>query len=128
VQVLDRKKALPLAYDPSEPEPPSLNSARGACVRDVSWHSSQPVLMSVAWATRHEGSIVARHEWKGLGKMSQRLEDWVDKQSAEYIEQTRASEAKQARAAEARSRRLPGAFEEEDIDDDDDGDYVSDEE
>lgn len=39
--------------------------------------------MSVGWEGRRVGSVVARHEWKGLSKLSHSLEDWVDKQKAE---------------------------------------------
>lgn len=80
VQVLDRSKTLPMSFDPSasEVERPSIPS-RIVCVRDVSWHTKEPVLMSVAWSNGHMGSIVARHEWKGLLKMPGALEDLVEK-------------------------------------------------
>lgn len=36
--------------------------------------------MSVGWEGSHVGgSVVARHEWKGLSKMSHSLEDWTEK-------------------------------------------------
>lgn len=38
-----------------------------------------------AWRSR-EGSVIARHEWKGLSKMRYKLEDHVEKQRAEQAE------------------------------------------
>lgn len=55
-------------------------------VRDVSWHSQQPVLMSCAWGDRIRKSHVSRHEWKGLGKLGGKLEDWVEKSQRESAE------------------------------------------
>jgi WD repeat-containing protein 23 len=49
--------------------------------------------MSVAWSNGHNGSVVARHEWKGLLKMPGALEDLVEKRRLESQE---------------RSARLPG--------------------
>jgi WD repeat-containing protein 23 len=106
VQVLDRGKVLPMSYDPSEPEPDNVVSSGRVCVRDVSWHSQQPVLMSVGWeGGRYGGSIVARHEWKGLSKMGNRLEDWVQKHEAEAAERSRTS----------RAHTIPGQFFDEDL-------------
>ena len=39
--------------------------------------------MSVAWSNGHMGSVVARHEWKGLLKMPGALEDLVEKRLLE---------------------------------------------
>ncbi|KIO08498.1 hypothetical protein M404DRAFT_133750 [Pisolithus tinctorius Marx 270] len=85
VKVLDRSETLPMSYHPSGPElQPLPRSHTVVCVRDVSWSSTVPVMMSVGWeGSRAGGSIVARHEWKGLSKMSYSLEDWVEKQRAE---------------------------------------------
>lgn len=93
VQVLDRSKALPISFDPSESEPSLDNrgqnaegrtrpwAARTGVVRDVSWHSHEPVLMSVAWGSgSYDGGNVARHEWKGLGRNGMKLEDVVEKE------------------------------------------------
>lgn len=69
--------------------------------------------MSVGWeSSRVGGSIVASHEWKGLSKMAYSLEDFTEKQRTE-----RAQRAARQRAA--RYRRVPGAFEEEEDDEDD---------
>ncbi|KAI0308327.1 WD40-repeat-containing domain protein [Multifurca ochricompacta] len=92
VQILDRSKTLPMAFDPSGPEPESLNNqSKAVCVRDVSWHSKlfpnqEPVIMSAGWSSGHGGSVVARHEWKGLLKMPGALEDFVEKQRLESQE------------------------------------------
>jgi len=43
--------------------------------------------MSVGWSSGHGGSVVMRHEWKGLLKMQGALEDLVEKQRLESQEQ-----------------------------------------
>lgn len=44
--------------------------------------------MSVAWSSAGRGgSVVARHEWKGLSKMPGALEDLVEKRRLESQEQ-----------------------------------------
>jgi len=103
VQVLDRSKTLPMAFDPSGPEPRNSIRSKAVCVRDVSWHSKEPVLMSVGWSNGHESSVVARHEWKGLLKMPGALEDLVEKRRLESQEQN-------ARLP----RRMPGQLESDD--------------
>ncbi|EGO04656.1 hypothetical protein SERLA73DRAFT_173890 [Serpula lacrymans var. lacrymans S7.3] len=101
VQVLDRSQTLPMTYDPSAPEMEPLKGSRSTvCVRDVSWHSQEPVMMSAGWeGDRVGGSIVARHEWKGLLKTS--LEDWVEKDHQERRDSV----------TRRRGDRIPGAFE-----------------
>ncbi|KAG6380983.1 WD40-repeat-containing domain protein [Boletus reticuloceps] len=110
VQVLDRSRTLPISYDPSGPEPEPLTASRATvCVRDVSWSSREPVLMSVGWeSSRVGGSIVARHEWKGLSKMANSLEDFVEKRRIEI--------SQRAMTRATGYRRVPGAFEEDDED------------
>ena len=44
------------------------------------------MMMSAAWEGARGGSIVARHEWKGLSKMPGALEDWVEKKKLERLE------------------------------------------
>ncbi len=44
--------------------------------------------MSVAWSSGHGGSVVARHEWKGLLKMPGALEDLVEKRRLESEEES----------------------------------------
>ena len=73
----------------------------------------EPVLMSAAWERQRDGSVVARHEWKGLMKMPGALEDWNEKTRLERDDQLGRQRATQ---------RVPGAF-----DDDDEEDYDEDE-
>lgn len=125
VQVLDRSKTLPISFDPSAPELADTHERRGGgfCVRDVAWHSREPVILSAAWHAQGS-STVARHEWKGLSKMGGRLEDWVGKRDAE------AQEARRSQASERTPLRrsvtiIPGAyFNSDSDDDDDDGEYI----
>jgi WD repeat-containing protein 23 len=113
VQVLDRSQARPMSQDPSAAEPAShaqtasrsgrrFRSRTPGCVRDVSWHSGSPVLMSVAWGEGGdwEPGTVAMHEWKGLGKNGMILEDVVDRERLEEIEGRRGGS------------RVPGAWDE----------------
>ncbi|KAG1757821.1 WD40-repeat-containing domain protein [Suillus lakei] len=84
VQVLDRSKTSAMSFDPSAEEcrlPTSTHST--VCVRDVSWNGNEPMMMSAGWDGGHSlsKSVVARHEWKGLSKMSYGLEDWMEKQN-----------------------------------------------
>jgi DDB1- and CUL4-associated factor 11 len=137
VQVLDRAKTLPLSFDPSGPEPELTTGLRtNTCVRDVSWHSQvriyvvvvlfsffyvifiyqEPVLMSAGWENGRGGSVVARHEWKGLSKMPGALEDWVEKNTNEQREtESRARKSPVRRSVRLRNRALhiPGAFQSE---------------
>jgi len=89
VQVLDRSKTLPMSSDPSDPEVerPSISSGT-VTVRDVSWHTKEPVLMSVAWSNGEGCSVVARHEWKGLLKMPGALEDLMERRRLENLERS----------------------------------------
>ncbi|KAF8079014.1 WD40-repeat-containing domain protein [Lyophyllum atratum] len=119
VQVLDRSKTLPMSFDSSEPEYPMTKDRRSAvCVRDVSWHSQEPVIMSAAWESSHGGSTVARHEWKGLLKMPGALEDWVEKNKQE--ERETSGRRRSVRLSNRRSsqRHVPGAFEDEEDEED----------
>ncbi|TCD68084.1 hypothetical protein EIP91_011537 [Steccherinum ochraceum] len=116
VQVLDRSGTLPMSFDPSGPQPAPTNGVRRrVCVRDVSWHSQEPILMSAGWLGSgwgaRESSIIARHEWKGLSKMRYMLDDYVDKQNQERDE--RATRRSQLRDAQT----MPGAFADSDDDD-----------
>ncbi|KAF8313869.1 WD40 repeat-like protein [Clavulina sp. PMI_390] len=124
VQVLDRSKVLPLSFDPSESEPPletrrsqararSDWQQRTGVVRDVSWHSREPVLMSVAWGSggmmMGTGGNVARHEWKSLGRNGMnRVEDVVQRQREEETSRP----GVRAAVLPGRSQMLPGGWEE----------------
>ena len=102
VQVLNRADSTPLRNsadefnDPSDRELPRNTSRYGALpyemgqqwtVRDVSWHTYEPTLMSTCWEVDggyRRGGTVAKHEWKGLGKNGlNTVEDWVEKNEAE---------------------------------------------
>lgn len=68
--------------------------------------------MSVGWESSHVGgSVVARHEWKGLSKMVYSLEDFTEKQ------RTESTQGVGTRMRATGYRRVPGAFEEEDDED-----------
>lgn len=89
MQVLDRSRSLPITFHPSEPEFEGMEGDRAhACVRDVAWQATEPVLMSCAW-TSDVHSSVARHEWKGLGKQAMTLEDVVERDVVNEREQRR---------------------------------------
>ncbi|GJJ09620.1 hypothetical protein Clacol_003843 [Clathrus columnatus] len=110
VQVLDRRTTLPISFDPSEPVPgEKLPGQAPVCVRDVNWHSQEPVIMSVGWESGYGRSSVARHEWKGIGKLGDsmgKLEDFVEKGVLESSE----------RRYQTRSSQMPGSYDSEDDD------------
>ena len=81
-----------ITASPSGPEPEldpyDVPGQMGqSVVRDVSWNSQQPVLMSCAWGDRFRKSHASRHEWKGLGKLGGKLEDWVEKTQRESVKE-----------------------------------------
>ncbi|GJE85863.1 WD40 repeat-like protein [Phanerochaete sordida] len=109
VQVLDRAGTLPMSFDPSEPQSTTQRQPyRKVCVRDVSWHSQQPIMMSAGWLGggwgTNESSVIARHEWKGLSKMRYSLEDYVDQQNLERPERAARTQRRGA------TRAMPGTF------------------
>ncbi|KAJ7597418.1 WD40 repeat-like protein [Mycena floridula] len=110
VQEIDRSETLPISFDPSAPDLDRLSDSQheNVCVRDLSWHSQEPYLLSAAWNTDQGGSIVAKHEWKGLSKLSGNLEDWTEKHRQERMESTRYS--------------MPGTFDSDDDEDEMDED------
>ncbi|KAJ7767734.1 WD40-repeat-containing domain protein [Mycena metata] len=117
VQVLDRSRTLPMSFNPSESEPgTALGQETNVCVRDVSWHSQEPVLMSAGWESGRGGSRVARHEWKGLTKMAGSLEDWVvrEHQEAKEKENVTRRSARLQQASAQRRETMPGTFESDD--------------
>ncbi|KZT41405.1 WD40 repeat-like protein [Sistotremastrum suecicum HHB10207 ss-3] len=125
VEVLDRQQTLPMVMDPSAADPVGklLRKPRRVCVRDVSWHSQEPVLMSTAWeGQRGYGgdSTIARHEWKGLlktgsGTGAGLLEDHVEKREKEQEE---VSTRRYTRLPQTSA--VPGAFGSYDVEEDDD--------
>ncbi|KAJ3879454.1 WD40-repeat-containing domain protein [Lentinula edodes] len=125
VQVLDRTKTLPLWADPSGVEySRTARRNNGSCVRDVSWSPEQPVIISAAWESSRHGSTLARHEWKGLSKMSNSLQDWEEKRRQEQTETAEggSSTRRSSRIQQQRLRRLlmPGMYFSVDDDDDED--------
>ncbi|KAK7063723.1 WD-repeats-region domain-containing protein [Favolaschia claudopus] len=129
VQVLDRAKILPMSYDPSDEEPRTQNRENNTCVRDVSWHSQEPVLMSAGWESGRGGSRLARHEWKGLSKMGGSLEDWVQKHAQEgsgagSSPRRSVRLLRQQHREHRRTSTMPGTFQDDDDEDEDDSDYT----
>ncbi|KAH6916627.1 WD-repeat-containing protein [Coprinopsis sp. MPI-PUGE-AT-0042] len=119
VQVLDRSKTLPAQNGRNYAMDPPKNT----CVRDVSWHSEEPVLMSAAWDQSVRGTAIARHEWKGLSKLRGRLEDWVDKEEEEAEEEFRRRSLRNRGIPERplrSSTTMPGGFEDSTDSDEDD--------
>ncbi|KAJ4002235.1 WD40-repeat-containing domain protein [Lentinula boryana] len=120
VQVLDRTKTLPMNVDPSGVEysrhPVRHNSS---CVRDVSWSSEQPVIISAAWESSRHGSTLARHEWKGLSKMSNSLKDWEEKRRQEEGEITQGGRSSRIQQQRLRRLLMPGMYVMDDDDDED---------
>ena len=67
--------------------------------------------MSAGWENRSGGTIIARHEYKGLSKMNGALEDWVER---ENLEASHPSNVPRWRDARRRERRhVPGAYDED---------------
>lgn len=68
--------------------------------------------MSAGWESGRGGSIVARHEWKGLSKMPGALEDWVEKRNQEEADAS--SRLHRSPFLQHMHRHMPGTFEDED--------------
>ena len=70
--------------------------------------------MSAGWENRSGGTVIARHEYKGLSKMAGALEDWVEKQKFEASNTStgprRSSRLSQNTRRHER-RHVPGAYE-----------------
>jgi len=73
-------------------------------------------MLSAGWEHARGGTVIARHEFKGLSKTTRSLEDWVEK------DQSEAAENSLRRSSRLRSRQLhvPGTY--YDIDEEDDED------
>lgn len=72
--------------------------------------------MSAAWSNRSGGTVIARHEWKGLSKLRYKLEDWLEKDEQEAGE----SPLGRRRPGLRGSRYVPGGYIVSDDDDDSD--------
>ncbi|CAD6928609.1 unnamed protein product, partial [Tilletia controversa] len=84
---MDESAAESLTYDGFEGRyRPVHNASRGGptCVRDVSWHSYEPSMMSTSWGANGRGSI-AKHEWKDFGKQGLSFEDALEKGRLEAL-------------------------------------------
>lgn len=74
--------------------------------------------MSAGWESARGGTVIARHEYKGLSKRPGALEDWVEKQTQELNDSSNVRRS--ARLAGGRMRyHVPGHFASDDIDDED---------
>ena len=60
--------------------------------------------MSAGWENMSGGTVIARHEYKGLSKMAGALEDWVERQK---LETSHASNGPRW----SNRRYMPGAYE-----------------
>ncbi|KIY50649.1 WD40 repeat-like protein, partial [Fistulina hepatica ATCC 64428] len=122
VQVLDRANTLPMSFDPSAPEVRDDHSTQrrrlSVTVRDVSWHSQEPVLLSAGWEGNTGGSIVARHEWKGLTKLHGSLEDWVEKSHQESKERPHFCTREPSDRLSRVIRSMPGGLYDDGVDSD----------
>jgi DDB1- and CUL4-associated factor 11 len=74
--------------------------------------------MSAAWQGGNGLSVIARHEWKGLSKMLNSLEDWDERRrlEAQEAESPRVAAHRYRTRFQARRRAMPGGL----IDDGDD--------
>lgn len=67
--------------------------------------------MSAGWRDRSGGTVIARHEYKGLSKMAGALEDWVERQKFE-ASYTSNEPRRSSRLSRRHERRhVPGAYE-----------------
>lgn len=78
-------------------------------------------MLSAGWDNVRGGSVVARHEWKGLSKMPGALEDWVEKKRLENAEGV-SERRHHMRLRNRNMQRVPGAFDDEDEGDDNEDD------
>lgn len=65
-------------------------------------------MMSVGWEGSRHGSVLARHEWKGLSKMGNTLEDYLERQRANMVDAA-------GRQRHYPLSRIPGAFDDDDL-------------
>lgn len=73
--------------------------------------------MSAGWESGRGGSIVARHEWKGLMRMPGALEDWVEKEAQEAMEHSEGVRRSPRLQRMRRAQHVPGAFNDTDEED-----------
>lgn len=69
--------------------------------------------MSAGWRNGSGGTVIARHEYKGLSKMAGALEDWVERQKVEesYTSNGPRRSSRLSQAQRYERRHVPGAYE-----------------
>ena len=69
--------------------------------------------MSAGWRNGSGGTVIARHEYKGLSKMAGALEDWVERQKLEasYTSNGPRRSTRLSQAREHGRRHVPGTYE-----------------
>ena len=70
--------------------------------------------MSAGWDNKNGGTIIARHEYKGLSKMNGALEDWVERENLETRHAPQGLRRTTRLLQDSRrgeSRHVPGAYE-----------------
>lgn len=83
-------------------------------IADQQTHVQEPVIMSAGWENRSGGTVIARHEYKGLSKMTGALEDWVERQKSEASyasDGPRRSSRLSQNVRRHERRHVPGAYE-----------------
>lgn len=75
--------------------------------------------MSAGWESARGGTVIARHEYKGLSKMPGALEDWIEKQRQESNDTTNVRRSARLQAAHRGQFQyhVPGHFASDDVDD-----------
>ncbi|KAH9486363.1 LEC14B-like protein [Psilocybe cubensis] len=81
----------------------------------------EPVIMSAGWENARGGTVIARHEYKGLSKMPGALEDWVEKNRLE-TEETENRPRRSGRLAQQRGL-MPGTFHHDEDEEEDEDDF-----
>jgi len=66
--------------------------------------------MSAGWESARGGTVIARHEYKGLLKMPRALEDLVEKRKREAADPENVRRSARLRAQQ--EQHIPGAYEE----------------
>ena len=74
--------------------------------------------MSAGWENSSGGTVIARHEYKGLSKMAGALEDWVEREKLEASQSSNGPRrSMRLQNLQNRERRhVPGAYDPEEDD------------
>lgn len=71
----------------------------------------EPVIMSAGWESNRGGTVIARHEYKGLSKRPYALEDWVAKETQEQNDTSKFNARRSPRLQrQTRRYHVPGRF------------------